>query len=345
MRSPWKGGCMSRRSRRCRAPSSTRSELDPRIGSRNALASPGAQLRLVAGEDVADGVGVREEDERRPPRALGRARDHRKADREALPVVARALLHEGDRPADPVGHLEDARERGTRGECGHGYLVRVIGTSRQPYAIGVPGAFACGVGRAAASGRVVGRASCRADYAFCHSHRAARAVTALHRRERNRGGRRRKRRSIPQGRPRPWWHGPCSKQARGGGTDDVPGWNPAARSCPHAGCAHDVGRRPCGTRRLPPGAPRERRRRTRRRAFRASRRDARRRCARPPRPSPRRASSPRAARAAPTARRWESGRSSRAPPGRSCCPGRRRPRAQRWPERATRGVSTRRLPR
>src|SRR5262249_41802170 len=79
----------------------------------------------VGGEDLADRLRVREEDEGGAPRARRRARDGGEPDGEAVPVGPGALLHERQRPADPVEHLQAARDGWTGRQGRHGFLRSV----------------------------------------------------------------------------------------------------------------------------------------------------------------------------------------------------------------------------
>ncbi len=85
----------------------------------------GAQVLAIAGEDLPDGLGVGEEDEGGTPRAGRRARDAGKADGEAVAVGPGAVLHERQRAADPVQHLQDARDGGAGRQGRHRVLHSV----------------------------------------------------------------------------------------------------------------------------------------------------------------------------------------------------------------------------
>src|SRR5262249_27464959 len=87
----------------------------------------GAEAVTVPGEDLPDRLGIGEEDEGGTSRAGRRARDAGKADGEAVPVRPGALLHERQRPTDPVEHLQDARDGWTGRQGRHGFLRSISG--------------------------------------------------------------------------------------------------------------------------------------------------------------------------------------------------------------------------
>ena len=108
MRSPWNGGSISLRSRRCSRPSRSSSECRPSAASRKRFAWPDAQLVGIAGEDLADRGRVGEDHDRRQ---AGEPEGERVA------VAALPLLEHLDRPPGPPQHLADGRLRRSRREA------------------------------------------------------------------------------------------------------------------------------------------------------------------------------------------------------------------------------------
>ena len=126
MRSPWKGGSSSLRSRRCSAPSSSSTERGPTTGPSTALASP---ARSPSGEPAEDLLGD------------VRVEHHHEAGVEQAPeghhvaVAAAAGVDEARRLEDEAGRLQPAREpRAGRQPGGGGavhrhHLARVHGAA------------------------------------------------------------------------------------------------------------------------------------------------------------------------------------------------------------------------
>ena len=103
MRSPWNGGSISLRWRRCAGPSSTRIELGPTNGSRNVELAPGDRDVDRRGEDGAHRRGIRDDDHRRVrPRG---------AQRERLAVAGGAAAQQGRGPRQPLPGLDGAGSR------------------------------------------------------------------------------------------------------------------------------------------------------------------------------------------------------------------------------------------
>ena len=105
---PWKGGSISRRWRRCSAPSSSSTERWPTIGPSRALASPACSWSSGALEHLLDQLGVEHHHE---------ALVEQRPERDRVAVAAPAGLQEARAAEHEAGGLEQARERGPGGRA------------------------------------------------------------------------------------------------------------------------------------------------------------------------------------------------------------------------------------